>query len=428
MIKAPVLLQELRRKIYVKAKSEDRHRFWGLYVHICKQETLREAYRRAKQKKGAPGIDGVTFADVEAEGVEQYLEHLRTELITKRYQPSRSRKVKILKADGKSWRELSIPTVRDRIVQGAVRLVLEPIFEAGFQEGAYGYRPKRQAAQAVNHVVGALLCRKTEVIDLDIAQFFDTVRQDILLSKIACRVQDKDVLHLIKLILKSSGKRGLPQGGPLSPLLSNVYLTSLDKMLEGEKYKTRYDKYTKLEYGRWADDMVILINSERAGLGHSKAILKKIEGELHKLGLSLNAEKTRVVDLTDLNQSFSFLGFDFRRYRSLRGKWAIRKTPKLRARIKLQRDISEVFRKSRGMPIQEVVKTVNPKLRGWVNHFRIGNSGRCFNILKIWVEKKVRKHVSRIRKRRGFDWKRWSTEQLYRETGLYNDYQIRYSG
>jgi RNA-directed DNA polymerase len=254
MIKTPINLQDLRRKIYVKAKIEKQWRFWGLYVHICKIETLRESYKLAKQNNGAPGIDGVTFKDVEASGLDKLLTEIQAELIDKSYRPTDSRKVKIPKADGKSFRELSIPTIRDRIAAGAVKLILEPIFEADFQEGSYGYRPKRQITEAMTRVTTAIQRRNTKVIDVDISNSFGNVRHDIALAKIAQRVQDADVLRLVKLILKSSGKFGLPQGNPLSPLISNLYLNGIDQMLEKGKLVTQTNGYENFEYVRFADD------------------------------------------------------------------------------------------------------------------------------------------------------------------------------
>ena len=169
MIKAPIELQDLRRRLYVKAKAEPSWRFWGLYVHVCKRETLAEAYRLAKENDGAPGIDGVTFEAIEAEGVERFLEPLREELVQRTYRPLRVRKVRIPKGSG-GTRQLSIPTIRDRVVQGVLKLILEPIFESDFQPGSYGYRPKRSAHQAVRRVSEAVLRGKTYVIDLESAR------------------------------------------------------------------------------------------------------------------------------------------------------------------------------------------------------------------------------------------------------------------
>ena len=183
MTKAPISLRDLRRRIYRKAKAEPAWRFWGLYVHVCKLETLREAYRLAKQNNGAPGVDGVTFEAIEAEGLPAWLQQLRDELVEHNYCPTRLRRVEIPKPGGKGVRVLSIPSIRDRVVQGALKLILEPIFEADFQSGSYGYRPKRSAHEAVERVAHAIVQRKTRVLDLDLRAFFDNVRHHILFEK-----------------------------------------------------------------------------------------------------------------------------------------------------------------------------------------------------------------------------------------------------
>src|SRR5919198_2721 len=239
MTKAPSSLQDLRRSLYVKAKAEPAWRFWGLYVHVCKRETLYEAYRMAKENDGAPGIDGVTFEAIEESGVASFLEQIRDELVSNTYRPMRARKKEIPKDGGKKVRVLSIPTIRDRVVQGALKLILEPIFEADFQSGSYGYRPKRTAHQAVNRVATAIVQWKTQIIDLDLRAYFDTVRHHLLLEKVARRINDDEVMRLLKLMLTSSGKQGVPQGGVISPLLSNIYLTEVDRMLERAKEATR---------------------------------------------------------------------------------------------------------------------------------------------------------------------------------------------
>src|SRR3982751_6008085 len=223
MRKAPISLQDLRRRLYSKAKTEPTGRFWGLYGHVCKRETLREAYQLTKANNGAPGIDGVTFAAVEAGGVEAFLDQLREELVQRTYRPQKARKVEIPKSGGK-MRQLSIPSIRDRVVQGALKLILEPIFEADFQPGSFGYRPKKSAHAAIQRVQQAILEGKTCVIDFDLRSYFDTVRHHIVLEKVAQRVDDDAVLWLLKLLLEASGEQGGPQGGIISPLLSNLYL------------------------------------------------------------------------------------------------------------------------------------------------------------------------------------------------------------
>ena len=225
MRKAPISLQDLRRRLFIKAKTEPTWRFWGLYGHVCKQETLREAYRLAKANDGAPGMDGVTFAAVEAEGVESFLDQLRQELVERTYRPQRARKVEIPKAGGK-MRPLSIPSIRDRVVQGAWKLILEPIFEAEFQPGSLGYRPKKSAHAAIQRVAKAILEGKTYVIDFDLRSYFDTVKHHIVLEKVARRVDDDGVLWLLKLLMDASGKQGVPQGGVITPLTQKVISSS----------------------------------------------------------------------------------------------------------------------------------------------------------------------------------------------------------
>src|SRR6202790_3357104 len=208
MIKAPDNLQDLRRKIYAKAKAEPHWRFWGLYIHVCKKETLRAAYEMAKSNDGALGSDGVTFEAIEERGVDGFLEQMRNELNEHSYMPLRARKKQIPKEGSSKVRTLLIPCIRDRVVQGALKLIVEPIFEADFQPGSFGYRPKRSAQQAVIRVADAIAMGKTHVIDLDLKAYFDGVRHDVLLAKVARRISDPDVLHLLKIILKANGKRG----------------------------------------------------------------------------------------------------------------------------------------------------------------------------------------------------------------------------
>ena len=221
MRKPPGSLQDLRRGIYVQAKADTTWRFWGLYVHVCKPETLQAAYALAKQNNGAPGIDGVTFEAIEAGGAERFLAELRDELVARTYRPLRNRRVEIPKRGGKV-RVLGIPAIRDRVVQGALTLILEPIFEADFHDGSYGYRPKRTAQQAVDRVAEAIVRNKTRVLDVDLAAYFDSVRHDLLLARVARRVQDGEILHLLRLILKASGKRGVPQGGVMTPRTQRI--------------------------------------------------------------------------------------------------------------------------------------------------------------------------------------------------------------
>ncbi len=345
MIKKSIRLQDLRRKIYLKAKSDKTSRFWGLYVHVCKMETLHESYLMAKRNNGAPGIDGVTFKAVEEGGIEDFLKQIRTELVSGTYKPLRNRRKEIPKGNDKV-RVLGIPSIKDRVVQGA-----------------------------------------------------------------------------LKLILKVGGKKGVPQGGVISPLLSNIYLNEVDKMLERAKEVTRNGRYTYIEYSRFADDLVILVDGFSKWNWLVDAANKRLLEELEKLDVQLNREKSKLVDLTR-GETFSFLGFDFRRAKTRRGKLGVLVTPRMKARTALLSRLKEVFRRFRSQPLDRIVAEINPILRGWVNYFRIGNSSQCFGYVKDWVERKIRRHLMRARKRSGFGWNRWSRAWLYKTFGLFNNYKV----
>lgn len=425
MINTSIGLQDLRRKLYLKAKADESWCFWGIYVHVCKWETIEEAYRLAKSNKGAPGIDGVTFEDIEREGLNEYLTGIMLELREGSYLPSRNRVHEIPKADGSS-RKLNIPCIKDRVVQGALKLILEPIFDADFQSGSFGYRPKRSAHQAVHRVAKAMISRKCRVIDVDLKAYFDTVRHDILLGKVAARVDDVQVMRLLKLILKASGKRGVAQGGVISPLLSNLYLNEVDKMLERAKRVTARGQYTHIEYARFADDLVILVDYHPRWDWLMDAAFKRLVQEFDTLCVTVNESKTRIVNVSIVGESFDFVGFNFRLRDVSDVSSGLVIQPKKRVRKLLLQKLSKIFRSLRSQPIEWVINTINPILRGWVNYYRVGNVSRCFSYVKWWVEMKVRRHFMRARLRRGFGWKRWSREFIYRELGLFDDYGTRY--
>jgi len=424
MTKASINLQELRRRIYTKAKTEKHWKFWGLYCHICKKEVLRESYRLSKANDGAPGIDGKSFDDIEKEGLEGFLEGIRQELFNRTYRPLPNRRVEIPKGKGKT-RTLGIPAVKDRVVQGALKLILEPIFEADFKDCSYGYRPKRHAHQAVDRVTVGILRGLTRVVDVDLSGYFDNIRHHLLLEKVARRVQDDEIMHLLKLILKANGKKGVPQGGIISPLLSNLYLNEVDEMMERAREVTQRKGYYNLDYIRSADDMVILVHGHPNEDWLVKAVQRRLKEELDKLQVQMNREKTKEVNLKQ-GGCFSFLGFDIRLNRNRKGKDYVSKTPRMKKRKEIGKRVKAVLKANWDKPMNEVIKSVNAVIRGWVNYFRIGNSNRTFNKVKYDIEKRVRKFVVKRQKRRGFGWKWWSREEIYQKWGLYNDYRIRY--
>lgn len=427
MTRPSISLQDLRRRMYAKAKAESSCRFWGLYVHVCKEETLHEAYRLAKKNDGAPGVDGVTFAAIEESGVDVFIGQMRDELVSRRYVPMPNRRKEIPKDGGKQVRVLGIPSIRDRVVQGALQLILEPIFEADFQPGSYGYRPGRTAHEAVDRVRQAIGEGKTRVIDLDLRSYFDNVRHHILLAKLARRIEDADVLHLLKLTLVATGAKGVPQGGVISPLLSNIYLNEVDLMLERAQEVTREGERTRVQYARFADDLVVLVDGHPPHDRLFRQVDGRLREELAKLEVEVNEEKSRTVDLAK-GGSFGFLGFDIRRARSRSGRWFALAIPKLKKRTELLAKLRVVFRSLRSQPVQWAINQINPILRGWVNYFGHGNASRCFSYVRDWVEKKVRRHLARNSKRHGFGWKRWSKPWIYRTLGLFSAYRVHHSG
>jgi RNA-directed DNA polymerase len=398
-----------------------------LYVHICKLETLREAYQMAKRNDGAPGIDGLSFEAIEESGREEFLRQIQEELVQRTYRPMRVRRKEIPK-DGNKVRVLSIPAIRDRVVQGAIKLILEPVFEADFQPGSYGYRPKRTAHQAVHRVAEAIAKAKTRVIDIDLRSYFDNVKHQLVLEKVAHRIQDGDVLHLLKLILKATGKQGVPQGGVVSPLISNLYLNEVDRMLEKAIEVTRYGRrkqFKVVQYARFADDLVILIHAHCWNDWLLGAVEKRVREELAKLQVAINEEKSRTVDLSR-GESFTFLGFEYRRVLGSNGTWRPLFVPKPKKRKALTQKLKEIFRRYVSASVGRVIEQINPILRGWVNYFAVGSSSRCFSFIRTWVEKKIRRHLMRAQKRKGFGWKRWSSAYLYEQLGLFNEYRVRH--
>jgi group II intron reverse transcriptase/maturase len=416
-------LQDLRRKIYKTAKSERQKRFWGLYCHVIKLETLERAYKEAKANGGAAGIDGVTFGNIEIAGAETFINGIAEELKEGTYRPKKNRKVQIPKANGK-MRTLGIPTIKDRVVQGALKLILEPIFEADFSEDSYGYRPNKSQHDAVIKVSQSIMRTFTTVIDVDLTAFFDNVDHEILMKKIQRRVNDPKIMRLLYGILKAGGTRAVPQGGVISPLLSNIYLNCIDKMFANAISDTKHKGYEQLAYCRFADDIVITVNGHKALKWLVSKAYRRLSEELSKLKINFNTEKTKIVDLAK-GETFTFLGFEYRLIETENHKM-VKITPK-KEKVKALRDkIRNVLTEGQSLKLKEVIKQVNDIVRGWVNYYRIGHCSKTFGNIRQWIELKVRRYQRKKQKRFGFGWKEWSKEVIYNEWGLYNDYAIRY--
>jgi group II intron reverse transcriptase/maturase len=426
MRKTPISLQELRRRMYRKAKSDKTHRFWGLFVHVTKLETLEEAYRIAKRNGGAPGIDGQKFEDIEAAGRAAFLQAVRNDLVTGRYKPQPNRRVEIPKGNGK-FRTLQIPCIRDRVVQGAVKLILEAVFEADFCSNSYGFRPKRSPHGALAAVRRSVLRRMSTVIDVDLSRYFDTIRHSVLLGKIAKRIQDPRVLHLVKQIIKVGGKVGVPQGGPFSPLAANIYLNEVDWYFDAIRRKTAEGAYEAVNYHRFADDIVITVSGHHTKRGWAERALQRLQEQFALIGVELNREKTKVVN-TLKGEAFGFLGFDLRRVRKRkRDGYFILMTPKKKARKAIKAKVRDIIARGGATPAPALVKRINAALAGWVNYFRVGNASRAFSEVRDYTEMKVRTLLTRRKRRRksSVGWRRWSNEYLYEVLGLYWDWKVQ---
>lgn len=418
----PPKLRELRQKLSQKAKQQKRFRFYSLYAHVCRTDTLEAAWQAVRRNEGAPGVDGVSIEQIAAtpESEAAFVAELQRSLKERTYRTQAVRRVHIPKPNGK-LRPLGIPTVRDRVVQAAVLLILEPIFEADFEDCSYGFRPGRSAHQALRAIEQHLKAGYSEVYDADLAGYFDSIPHDKLIACVRMRVVDGAVLGLIRQWLNApvvekpedkgqpptTGRnaKGTPQGGVLSPLLANIYLHWFDRIFHRRDGPAQW---AKAKLVRYADDFVVLARHVSPRLQHF--IESKLEGWL---GLQLNREKTRVMNLRQAGQSLDFLGYTFRYDRSWyepgRRYWAL--IPSRRALIRERAVLHEKLDRSRGhVPVAELIAELNRHLRGWANYFSVGHPRRALNDVHAYVRRRLVQHLQR-RSQRG--WTRPVGEDLY---------------
>jgi group II intron reverse transcriptase/maturase len=351
---------------------------------------------------------------------------VREDLVTGRYKPKPNRRVEIPKGNGK-FRTLQIPCIRDRVVQGALKLILEAVFEADFCPNSYGFRPKWSPRGALAEARRSVLRRMSTVIDVDLSRYFDTIRHSVLLDKIAKRIQDPRVLHLVKQIIKVGGQVGVPQGGPFSPLAANIYLNEVDWVFDAIRRKTTEGPYEAVNYHRFADDIVVTISGHHTKRGWAERALQRLQEQFALIGVELNREKTKVVNTLN-GEAFGFLGFDLRRVRKWKGEgYFVLMTPKKKARSAIKAKVRDIIVRGGATPAPELVKQINAALAGWVNYFRVGNASRAFSEVRDYVEMKVRTLLTRRKRRRksSVGWRRWSNEYLYDVLGLYWNWKIQ---
>ena len=425
----PDKIRTLQRKLYAKAKQEPAYRFYALYDKISRAEVLAYAWQLVRANRGSPGVDGISFEAIEnGIGIDTFLRELAQDLKSKTYRAQPVRRVMIPKADG-SQRPLGIPTIQDRVVQMAVKLIIEPIFEADFCSNSYGFRPKKSAHDAVDDIANALWAGYTQVIDADLSKYFDSIPHAKLMAVVAERIVDGGILHLINMWLKApvigeddrgvkktvgggkANRKGTPQGGVISPLLANCYLHLLDRIWQRRHVKGKLHAHLV----RYADDFVVMCRKD------VEKPLKVVRHVLERLDLSLNEAKTQVVDATQA--SFDFLGFTIQMSRGAStGKPYPNVRPADKSLKKIKAKLTALTgRNLTNIALDDIVGNVNRSLRGWANYFHYRNSSRMLSKARIHAEERLRTHLMKRHKVKdsGSGYRRFPNTDLYERYGLY---------
>lgn len=423
----PDKVRDLQIKLYRKAKNEPGYRFYQLYDKVYRTDILLRAYQLAKANDGGPGVDEETFDDIESRGphgVMEWLNGLGKQLHDKTYRPQPVRR-KMIQKQGGGERALGIPTIRDRVAQGAVKLIVEPIFEADLEPNAYGYRPKRSAQDAIQKVDELLQQGYTDIVDADLSKYFDTIPHSELMQCVARRIVDKHMLHLIKMWLEvpveeedekgnkrlTGGKDrdcGTPQGGVISPLLANLYM---NRMLKGWRRTGRAEQF-RARIVNYADDFVILSR------GKAKEALEWTREVLARLELKLNEKKTSLRNAR--RERFDFLGYTFGPHYSGRtGRRYLGYSPSTKSVSQMKRKVAEYLIPGNTRPWEQVRERLNQKLRGWKAYFQLGSAGRAYRALDEYVEERVRHFLRRRHKVSSLGTREFSMRRIYSELGVF---------